>query len=327
MQILITHSSLSASRVLHFSRAQLVLALAGLLLLITAISGAVYHYVFLTAAREGWPIVGQVVRMVGHDEVAQRDRYLRENLDAMARKVGEMQARMVQLEAMSERVSGMAGFKPQDLKALQRPADPVAAGGRGGPFVPAYGPGSVLTLDQLGDLVGALESRADQNGDVYALIESRLFEKKLSSLMVPNSRPVDVGVGSGFGFRADPFSGRAALHTGLDFPADTGTPIHAAAGGVVLGLEHHPQYGQMVELDHGRGLVTRYAHTSKQMVKVGDLVKRGQPIALVGTTGRSTGPHLHFEVLVDGVQQDPAKFLAVPETPALASAAMGSSRH
>jgi murein DD-endopeptidase MepM/ murein hydrolase activator NlpD len=89
-----------------------------------------------------------------------------------------------------------------------------------------------------------------------------------------------------------------------------GTPITAAAGGVVVNVQHHPAYGQMIELDHGNGLITRYAHTSKILVKQNDLVRRGQPIALVGTTGRSTGPHLHFEVLVDGVPQNPVKFLS-----------------
>ena len=128
--------------------------------------------------------------------------------------------------------------------------------------------------------------------------------------MIPSSKPIDVGVGSGFGFRPDPFTGRGALHTGLDFPSEAGTPIHAAAGGVVRTAAWHPEYGQVLEVDHGNGLVTRYAHTSKILVKVGELVKRGQVVANVGTTGRSTGPHLHFEVLVDGVPQDPQKFLA-----------------
>ena len=176
------------------------------------------------------------------------------------------------------------------------------------------------SLEVLDGIVSALDAQADQRTDVFTLVESRLFEKRLSSLMVPNSRPVEGPLGSGFGFRSDPFTGRAALHTGLDFPADTGTPIQAAAGGVVLGVDHHPAYGLMVELDHGRGLVTRYAHTSKTLVKVGDLVKRGQQIALVGTTGRSTGPHLHFEVLVEGVPQDPSRFLAGGASPSLAAA-------
>ena len=128
--------------------------------------------------------------------------------------------------------------------------------------------------------------------------------------MVPNSKPIDAPVGSGFGFRTDPFTGRAALHTGLDFSADPGTPILAAAGGMVVSVEVHPQYGNLLEIEHGNGLTTRYAHAQRILAKTGDLVKRGQPVALVGTTGRSTGPHLHFEVLVDGVMQDPSKFLS-----------------
>jgi murein DD-endopeptidase MepM/ murein hydrolase activator NlpD len=128
--------------------------------------------------------------------------------------------------------------------------------------------------------------------------------------MIPNSAPVDVAVGSGFGFRADPFSGRAALHTGLDFPTEAGTAVHAAAGGVVLSNEWHADYGHLVEIDHGNGLITRYAHNSRVLVKAGDLIRRGQVISEVGTSGRSTGAHLHFEVLVDGVPQDPARFLA-----------------
>ncbi len=319
MQVLIMNNSLGASRVLQFSRVQLTLAVVGVLLLITLLSGTVYHFIFLKAAREGWPVVSQVVQLIGRDEVAQRDRYLRENLDAMARKLGEMQARMVQLEAISERVSGLAGIKPQDLKQLLKAAP--EGSGKGGPFIPATPGGTSMSMEVLDGLVAELGVQADQRTDLFTLIESRLFEKRLAALMVPNSRPVDGPVGSGFGFRSDPFSGRAALHTGLDFPSDIGTPIHAAAGGVVLQVEFHPQYGHMVELDHGRGLVTRYAHTSKVLVKVGDLIKRGQVIAQVGTTGRSTGPHLHFEVLVDGVPQDPARFLATAEQPALATTA------
>jgi murein DD-endopeptidase MepM/ murein hydrolase activator NlpD len=117
-------------------------------------------------------------------------------------------------------------------------------------------------------------------------------------------------LGSLFGWRIDPFTGRSALHTGVDFQADFGTPILAAAGGVVVTQEFHPEYGNMIEIDHGNDLITRYAHASKTWVKKGDLIKRGQKIAEVGSTGRSTGKHLHFEVLVQGIPQDPLKFLA-----------------
>jgi len=302
MQILITDHGRGRTRLLSVSRTQIVLGVLAIIAALVLLSGAIFHFVFLKAARDGWPLVGSVARLVDRSGDAQRDRYLRENLDAMATKVGEMQARMIKLEAMGDRVTGLAGVKPDDLKTLPSRKQP----GAGGPFVPLDHP----SLDQLNLALTGLEHLADQHGDLFTLAESRLFETKLRSLMVPNSKPVDVAIGSGFGFRNDPFTGRAALHTGLDFPADPGTQILAAAGGVVLSTDYHPQYGNLVEIDHGNGLITRYAHTSRIMVKAGDLVKRGQLVALVGTTGRSTGPHLHFEVLVDGVQQDPEKFLA-----------------
>ena len=319
MQILITHGSLAKARVLQFNRWQLVAAFVALVLVLIVFSGTVYHMVFLKAAREGWPVVSTLVRLVVKDEFAQRDRFMRENLDAMAQKVGEMQAKVVKLEAMGERVSELAGVKPIELPIPPAKSEPFKAAGQGGPFVPAHGVG----MEQLSSWASAVEERADQSTDLFTLIESRLFEKKLASLMVPNSRPVLGAVGSGFGFRTDPFSGRAALHTGLDFPAPEGTPIYSAAGGVVIASDFHPAYGQMVELDHNKGLITRYAHTAKVFVKAGDIVKRGQLIAHVGSTGRSTGSHLHFEVLVDGVPQDPAKFLASGEPASRVATSVG----
>ncbi len=320
MQILITHGTLARTSVLRLNRWQLGAALAALVVVLTLLSGTVYHVIFLKAAREGWPVVSQVVRLVVRDEFAQRDRFMRENLDAMAQKVGEMQAKLVKLEAVGERVSGLVGVTPEEL---QVPKAAEAGGGRGGPFRPAQS----LSLEQLRGLVDTLEVQADASTDRFTLAESRLLEKRLQALMVPNSPPVDGPVGSGFGFRVDPFSGRAALHTGLDFPAESGAPILAAAGGVVLASEYHSAYGNLVEVDHGNNLVTRYAHTSKALVKAGDVVKRGQPIAEVGSTGRSTGPHLHFEVLLDGVPQNPAKFLAGgPTAPVQGAARPAPSR-
>ena len=312
MQILITNGSLARTRVLRLNRWQLTLALVGFATLLTLLSGLAYHYIFLKAAREGWPVVSQIMRLVVRDEFAQRDRFLRENLDAIAQKVGEMQAKLVRLEVMSERVSGMVGVKPEEIRPVVKTA---ATGAQGGPFLPA----SSVSLDQLRGIVDALDVQTDQRSDLFTMIESRLFESRLQALMIPNSKPVDVPLGSGFGFRPDPFTGVAALHTGLDFPAEIGTPVVAAAGGVVLLTEQHPQYGNVIELDHGQGVVTRYAHNSKLFAKTGDIVKRGQKITEIGTSGRSTGPHLHFEVRLDGVPQNPAKFLASRGASPLAS--------
>ena len=316
MQVLITDSTLAPSRTLHFNGWQLGAALVALTAVLLLVASAVYHFVFLTAAREGWPVVSQIVKLVVRDETAQRDRFLRQNLDAMAQKVGEMQAKLLKLEAMGERVSGLAGVKPEEFKPLLRPGASASApavsakAGQGGPFVPGLGVFEREALNGLNLHVGGLDERTDQTTDLFTLIESRLLEGRLAQLMVPSSAPVNGPVGSGFGFRSDPFSGRAALHTGLDFPAETGTPILAAAGGMVVTTEPHAAYGNLVEIDHGNGLLTRYAHASKVMVKTGDLVKRGQLVAQVGNSGRSTGPHLHFEVLVEGVPQNPARFLA-----------------
>ena len=315
MQILITHGTLARARVLHIGRWQILGALVALMMALALLSGSIYHLIFLKAAREGWPLVSPLVRLLVKDEFAQRDRFMRENLDAMARKVGEMHAKVVRLEAMSERVAELAGLKKSSLPTpltdpKTYPAGLLSKPGEGGPFIPAHTSPAASPMERISVWTDLIDQRTDQSTDLLIMIESSLFEKRLAALMVPNSRPIDGPVGSGFGFRTDPFSGRAALHTGLDFPSPEGTPIYSAAGGVVIAADYHPAYGRVVELDHSKGLVTRYAHTSKVFVSAGEIVKRGQLIAHVGTTGRSTGSHLHFEVLLDGVPQDPAKFLS-----------------
>ncbi len=326
MQILITTSVHKPARVLQFTPWTLLLAGLGLVIPLMMASLLVYHAIVLKAAHEQWPVISDAIRFVEQQEFAQRDRYMRENLDAMAVKVGEMQARIVHMEAVSERIAGMAGIKADELKRIEPAASGAAGSSRGGPLPALRDAPSVGSISQLNALMEQMQATSDRNADVFTLIESRLFEKRLEALMQPSSPPVDGPVGSGFGFRSDPFTGHTALHTGLDFPAEIGTPILAAAGGMVLSAGPHPQYGQMVEIDHGKGLVTRYAHTSRMLVKQGDLIRRGQKIAEVGNTGRSTGPHLHFEVLVEGVQQNPAKFLAGKAPTPASTIAQASTR-
>jgi murein DD-endopeptidase MepM/ murein hydrolase activator NlpD len=297
MHFIITDGWLAKSRAVNLSGTKLVLALVSLSLVLMLMAAGLYHWVFLKGARERWPVVGTMVRFVVQDEFEQRDRFMRENLDAMARKLGDMQARMQQLEALGERVGGLAGVSTQGLHANP---------GRGGALVQ----GRPLTLEEVQATLNDLEQITGERADLLTVMESRLIDQQLKKMMVPTQNPVNAPVGSRFGWRIDPFTGRQALHTGLDFQATVGMPIVAAAGGVVVTAELHPEYGNMVEVDHGNGLVTRYGHASRLLVKKGDLIKRGQQLALVGTTGRSTGPHLHFEVLVQGVQQDPARFLA-----------------
>ncbi len=302
MHMIITDAWMAKTQPIHLSGTKLIAAGLALSLTLMLVALGLYHWVFLKGAREGWPVVGSLVKLVVKDEITQRDRFMRENLDAMAKKVGEMQAKIVQLESLTERVSGLAGVPvPEAAKA---------AAGKGGALVASR----PLDMQELQAILSELEAVSNQKVDLLTVVESRLFDQKIRKMMVPTAEPVPGSrLGSAFGFRIDPINGGSALHTGLDFQADSGTPILAAAGGVVVTQDYHAAYGNMVEVDHGNDLVTRYAHASAVFVKKGDLVKRGQKIAAVGSTGRSTGPHLHFEVLVQGVPQDPQKFLTAGE--------------
>ena len=297
MHLIITDAWLAQSRAIYLTGTRLVVAGLAASLVLMMVAAGMYHWVFLKGAREGWPIVGGLVKLVVKDEFEQRDRFMRENLDVMAKRLGEMQAKMLQLEALGQRVSGLAGVNPAEIKS------PLGSGG----VLVSSRP---LTMQELQGTLAALDKITDQRVDLMTLMESRLFDQKIKKLMLPTQQPVVDGIlGSPFGWRIDPVNGQSAQHTGLDFPASSGTPIRSAAGGVVVVQEYHPSYGNMLEIDHGNDLLTRYAHASKVLVKKGDLIKRGQKIAEVGSTGRSTGAHLHFEVLVQGVFQDPQKFL------------------
>ena len=307
MHIIITDAWLARSRALHLNGFKLVGAavLSSLVLMLGAV--ATYHWVFLHGVRQGWPGFNSVARLVTQGDVDTKELFMRENLDAMARKLGEMQARMLQIESLGERVAGLAGLNPAEFKVTP---------GVGGALVG----GRSLTVDELNQAMMQLDLASGSRVDWLTAVESRLFDQKIQRTMVPTEEPVKGGrIGSSFGFRIDPITGRSALHTGLDFPSDVGTPILAAAGGVVIVQEYHHAYGNMVEVDHGNELITRYAHSSRVFVKKGDIVKRGQKIAEVGSTGRSTGPHLHFEVWVSGIPQDPQRFLEAGDNLAAAS--------
>jgi len=159
---------------------------------------------------------------------------------------------------------------------------------------------------QLGRLIQVINDRSDK----LLALETMLLQNQLSRKLLPSIPPVNEGwYSSNFGWRLDPFTGTNAMHEGVDYVVEIGTPIYASAGGVVAYASMHPQYGNMVEIDHGNDIITRYAHASKLAVKVGQVVRRGDKIAEVGSTGRSTGSHLHFEVRYKGIAQNPVRFL------------------
>lgn len=227
--------------------------------------------------------------------------YVRDNLDAMAVRLGELQAQILRLDTLTERVARLAGFKPQEFLFTQ----PAARGGALSQL-----PADPLSFTELARRLDFLARQVDDRGDALGLLDSILTLDKVKKQLLPSVLPIRAGVyTSDYGWRIDPFNGRRAFHDGVDFMARPGTAIQAAAAGVVVASEYHPQYGNMIEIDHGNGLVTRYAHCSKRLARVGDVVMKGATIGEVGSTGRVTGPHLHFEVRHNGVPQNPARFL------------------
>lgn len=246
------------------------------------------------------------------------------HLDAYAIQLGELQARMMRLDAQSERLAKLAGEKPPaaNLSKIQNTSAPKlnlgspvskvspnpggAKPNRGGPLLQD----TPLTEGELQEKIAALTAQIEFSTDFLSHIEAKLLQQSVLKNTLPNISPINAAFNSSsFGWRLDPFNGHKAFHEGLDFTADTGTPIYAAAGGIVASAEQTPDYGKIVKIDHGSGLETRYAHASRLFVRVGERVIKGQKIAEVGSTGRSTGPHLHYEIRLAGNPLDPRKYL------------------
>lgn len=244
------------------------------------------------------------------------------HLDAYAVQLGELQARMMRLDAQSERLAKLAGEKnpaqnnaPNSDPAGTSLGKPLAsqlntrvAPNRGGPLVMEQ----PLSEGELQSRIAELAVKIEFSTEFLSNIEAKLLQQSVLKNTLPNISPIDAAYNSSsFGWRLDPFNGHKAFHEGLDFTAESGTPIYAAAGGIVISAEQTPDYGKIVKIDHGSGLETRYAHASKLLVKAGERVSKGQLIAEVGSTGRSTGPHLHYEIRLAGNPLDPRKYLKI----------------
>ncbi|MBI5891534.1 MAG: M23 family metallopeptidase [Nitrosomonadales bacterium] len=236
------------------------------------------------------------------EEQQKQQAYLRKSLDTMAVNLGQMQAQLLRLDGLGARLAKLTGMKPQEFSFDKPPA-------QGGPYMPVALNRDISLANMEGQMVELRTLLSDRSDKLVAL-ETLLMQDKLSRKLLPSVPPITTGwYSSNFGWRIDPFTGQNAMHEGVDYMIPEGTSIHASAGGVVVYADAHPQYGNMVEIDHGNQVITRYAHASRLMVKVGQMVRRGQEIALSGSTGRSTGPHLHFEVRYKGLAQNPVRFL------------------
>ena len=240
-------------------------------------------------------------------EGGRAQQYVSNKLQLMATRLGELQAQVLHLDSLGERLAGLAGVKREAPPVREKPA------GQGGAFVPAP-----FSADELQREIDRMAHEVEVRTDELAVLESRFLEKRVKERLLPTTLPVKAAyLGSPFGHRSDPIAGLRAMHEGIDFNAEPGTPVVAAADGVVLAAAYRSDFGNMIEVDHGDGLTTRYAHLSRMDVKAGSLVKRGDALGAVGSTGRSTGPHLHFEVRMLGVAQNPAHFLKQGEEFAL----------
>jgi murein DD-endopeptidase MepM/ murein hydrolase activator NlpD len=218
------------------------------------------------------------------------------SLDALAGRLGILQGHVLRLDALGSRLAGMAGV---DMEfGLDSPP------GMGGPE-PVTDPESLSTTDFVAALSDLERTLQDQSDKLFAL-ESIMLERSLREQTSPNGSPVaDFWLSSPFGFRTDPLTGKREFHTGIDFAGPSGSPVKAVASGIVTWSGPRLGYGNMVEVSHGNGYFTRYGHNSRNLVGIGDKVKKGDLVALLGASGRTTGPHVHFEVVRNGEYVNP----------------------
>ncbi len=302
MHIILVSNRLTRARSLTLTTAHVLAGAVALAAMVIVLAGALFFVSVRHAAQVRLPMVESLLLAAQQDQARKAEDFLRENLNAMAVKLGQMQAQLMRLDALGDRLSGLAGLKPQEFRFNEVP-------GRGG-AVSTLSPPHDLSLDEFSQQLDTLSKQMENRTDYLGIVESTLFDARVKKKLMPTITPIEASWNaSSFGWRIDPITGQHALHEGIDFIADVGTPVFAAAGGVVVFAEYHNQYGLMVEIDHGNDFISRYAHASKLLVKVGEVVRRGRKVAEVGSTGRSTGPHLHFEVRYKGAAQNPARFL------------------
>lgn len=304
MNIILVSGRLAKARTITVGLPQFALLATGLAVSVVLVAAAMNYVMLRFAADLNVPYLQTMLLSAQQTQHEKTQSYLRENLNAMAVKLGQMQAQLVRLDTVGERLAKLAGFKPQDLVFNELP-------GRGGAVSSL--PSQDLSLTDFTRQLDFLTRQVDDRGDKLGILESLFTVDSAKKKLIPTMLPVEGGwYSSNYGWRIDPFTGQRAFHEGLDVMAEHGVVIRAAAGGVVVYSDFHPQYGNMVEIDHGNDLVTRYAHASMRLVKVGDVVLRGAKIGEVGRTGRATGSHLHFEVRQRGAPVNPTQFLRLP---------------
>ena len=234
-------------------------------------------------------------------QIADLRQQLQLRVDAMAMRLGAMNAHVIRLDALGKRLTEMADIDSREFNFDREPP-------AGGPE--SDGEGASAQIPDLSEQLTQLEARVDLRESQLTELENVILARELKKEIHPEGRPVTNGfISSYFGERSDPFDGRDEFHKGVDFAGALGSRVMAVAAGVVTWAGERSGYGKLVEINHGDGFITRYAHNERTLVSVGQTVKRGEPIALMGSTGHSTGPHVHFEVLRNGRQVDPLSYI------------------
>jgi murein DD-endopeptidase MepM/ murein hydrolase activator NlpD len=302
MNIILVSDSLAKSRSVTLSQAQVLMIAFGLLVSGFVLAMCTYMVTMKFAVDVRNPYLKTLLATLHEDDLKRSQADTRDNLNALAAKVGELQARIMRLDAFGERLAKAAGIKSDEFRFNEKP-------GQGGPAPQA---GRELGMAEFQQMLAEISRVLDDRSDKLGVLDSMLMDDRLARKTIPTTMPVAMGYySSNYGYRLDPITGRNTFHTGVDLIAPHGTPVAAAAGGVVSAVAYVPEYGNIVDVDHDNGLTSRYAHLHKSLVKVGDVVLKGQNIAQVGSTGRSTGPHLHFEVREKGIPLNPNKFLSL----------------
>ena len=239
-----------------------------------------------------------------NDESVSASNY-EDNLNAYITQIAELHTRLINLDRQTERIQDVMKRQLVGGRKLPNLSEKDKLNGKGGPFI-----NDELSEKDITLAINALMEKVEIREDLYNKMEAMMLKQSVLKNTLPSLYPVDVPYrSSSYGWRHDPILGIRAFHSGLDFSAATGEPIKATASGIVTASGIAPDYGKFIKIKHGDGLETRYAHASKLLVKEGDIVSKEQIIALVGSTGRSTGPHLHYEIRLRGQSLDPRQYI------------------
>lgn len=302
MNILLISERLGCSGCINLNRRAVVGLMVGIFLALPLLAGYGGYRWAVGKGLAGSGLASKVEADMAQQrlEVAEAKRVAEENLTALTLRLGQMQAHVMRLDALGQRLTKLAKLDKGEFDFTNPPP-------QGGP---ESGEGSAIQLNDFMTQLDALSLQLDNRSQQLSVLETMMVNKSAQSETMPSGRAASSGwLSSGFGMRNDPFTGRLTFHKGIDLAGKEGSQVKAVGAGVVTWSGNRFGYGYMVEVTHGNGFVTRYGHNSKLLVKVGDTVRKGQSIALLGNSGHSTGPHLHLEVYRDGVAVDPARYI------------------